>query len=49
MCDAEAFLDLDRGQEILRHTATVFFDAALRGEGPGVEAGVFPEVEVQRP
>ncbi len=46
-CDAEAFLDLERGAHILRHDLTVFFDHALRGTGPGVQPGVFEEATVQ--
>lgn len=40
------FLDLEVSDPIVAHYSTVFFDAALRGEGAGVEAGVFEEAAV---
>lgn len=46
VCDATAFLPLETSAPIVRHYSTVFFDATLRGEGPGVEAGVFAEATV---
>lgn len=40
------YLPLTTSDPIVRHYATVFLDAALRGEGGGVTAGVFPEADV---
>ena len=42
---AEDFLPLEVSHPIVRHYATVFFDAELKGEGSGAQDGVFPEVE----
>lgn len=33
---ADGFADLDASAEVVRYTSTVFFDAALRGEGEGL-------------
>ena len=40
---ADGFLPLEVSAPIIRHYGTVFFDEQLRGSGPGVEAGLFPE------
>lgn len=37
------YLPLETSDPIVRHYATVFFDAALRGTGPGAEDGVYGE------
>jgi hypothetical protein len=47
LCDDTAFLPLETSAPIVRHYSTVFFDATLRGAGPGVEAGVFAEADVR--
>lgn len=49
VCDATAYLDLDVSAPIVRHYATVFFDAELRGAGDGPTDGVFPEAELRTP
>lgn len=46
-CDS--FLDLQTSDPIIRHYATVFLDEALRGEGEGVQAGVYAEAELITP
>jgi dienelactone hydrolase len=46
-CDASSFLPLETSAPIVRHYSTVFFDETLRGEGPGVEAGVYAEADVR--
>jgi hypothetical protein len=38
---------LETSAPIVRHYSTVFFDSALMGEGPGVEAGVFAEADAR--
>lgn len=43
---ADAYLPLERSDPIVRHYSTVWFDARLRGFGPGVEAGVYADAEV---
>lgn len=40
------FGDLETAQRIVRHYSAAFFDEALKGEGAGVEAGLFDGVEV---
>jgi len=40
-CDA--FVEPAVSERVIRHYATVFFDDALLGAGPGVEDGLFPE------
>ena len=39
-CGFEAWGDLEAAQAVVRGDATRFFDATLRGTGPGLEAGV---------
>lgn len=46
-CDVEAFLPLETSAPIVRHYSTAFFDAALRGEGTGVQAGLFAEADIR--
>jgi len=43
----DAWLPLETSEPIIRHMSTVFFDAHLKGTGPGVQAGVFSGVEVE--
>lgn len=40
------YLPLETSDPIVRHYATAFFDVALQGTGPGVQDGVYGEVEV---
>lgn len=42
---ADGFLPLETSAPIIRHMSTVFFDQQLKGEGSGVQDGVFSEVE----
>jgi dienelactone hydrolase len=44
---ADDYLALETSTPIVRHYATVFIDQQLRGTGPGVVAGVFPEADVR--
>jgi dienelactone hydrolase len=44
---ADGYLPLETSYPIIRHYTTVFLDQQLRGSGPGVEAGVFPEAVVR--
>lgn len=44
---AESYLSLETSDPIVRHYATVFFDDVLRGTGPGVVAGVYPDADVE--
>ena len=44
---ADAWLPLETSEPVIRHMSTVFFDAHLKGEGPGVQAGVFSVTEVE--
>ncbi len=44
---AGGYLPLETSETIVRHYATVFLDRALRGTGPGAEAGAFPEADVR--
>lgn len=44
---ADAYLPLETSDPIVRHYSTVWFDAQLRGSGPGVEAGVYADAEVR--
>ncbi len=46
-CADTTFLPLERSRPVVKHYSTVFFDAALRGTGPGVEAGVYAEADVR--
>lgn len=46
-CADTSFLPLETSAPIVRHYGTVFFDATLRGTGPGVEAGVYAEADVR--
>lgn len=48
-CDATAYLDLGVSAPIVRHYATVFFDAELRGSGEGPTDAVFPDAELLAP
>lgn len=45
-CSA-AWLPLETSAPIVRHMSTAFFDAHLKGEGGGVQDGVFMDVEVE--
>jgi dienelactone hydrolase len=47
VCADGAYLPLETSAPIVRHYSTVFFDNMLRGEGPGVEAGIFAEALVE--
>ncbi len=47
VCGAQ-FLPLDRAEPIMKAYATAFFDAALSGTGPGIQAGLFDDAEVNR-
>lgn len=42
-----SYLPLTTSDPIVRHYATTFFDLQLRGQGPGVEAGLWAEAEVR--
>ena len=44
---ADGYLPLETSYPIIRHYTTVFLDQQLRGNGAGVEAGVFPEAVVR--
>lgn len=44
---ATGYLPLEVSGPIVRHYSTAFFDRELRGTGPGVEAGLFPEAQVR--
>jgi dienelactone hydrolase len=45
-CANAEYLPLATSDTMIRHYSTVFFDSALYGTGPGVEAGLFTEVEI---
>jgi len=45
-CAEAGYLPLEASDPIVRHYTTVFFDEALKGQGPGVAAGVYAEAEV---
>ncbi len=42
----DAYLPLAVSDPIVRYYSTVFFDAALRGTGPGVSGGIYAEADV---
>lgn len=44
---ADGYLPLSTSDPIVRHYATVYFDAELKGEGEGVTAGVYPDADVR--
>ena len=44
---AAGYLPLETSYPIIRHYTTVFLDQQLRGEGPGVQAGVFDDAVVR--
>ena len=44
--ECDRWLDLEVSTPIIRHYATVFFDAELYGRGEGATDGVFPPVTV---
>lgn len=46
VASCDSFLDLETSSEIIRYYSTVFFDEALRGEGPGVSGQVYAEADV---
>lgn len=48
LCESDTFLDLEVSAPIVRHYARVALDAALKGEGPGAEAGLYSEARVTR-
>jgi predicted dienelactone hydrolase len=43
----DAWLPLEASAPVIRHMSTAFFDQHLKGEGDGVQGGVFSGVEVE--
>ncbi|MDF1562861.1 MAG: hypothetical protein P1V51_07445 [Deltaproteobacteria bacterium] len=46
-CLDSGYLPLATSDRIIRHYTTAFLDDVLFGRGPGAQAGVFPEAEMQ--